>query len=205
MPSSVPSLLVVLLLVRTSVPALCVLAVHGSSSPLPHVLPDNTLHTANIVSGLAHVVEPGPSRSLGLPLHHLNPLHVWRVDLVAHLDAHARQVVAQQDGRIDFRVALLDVEAHAGEGVAGLLAHEKDVADAGAVDVVFAEETGAGAGGIESSDLCGCDCSYGIGTAFAGGLDLGSDCDFAHADFEACTLCQWLNKLTSARSTHGSA
>jgi hypothetical protein len=186
MPSSVPSLLVVLLLVRTSIPALCVLAVHGTSSPLPHVLPDNTVHTANIVSRLAHVIKSGPPRSLGLPLHHLDSLYVWRIDLVAHLDAHARQVVAQQDGRVDFRVALLDVEAHAGEGVAGLLAHEEDVADAGAVDVVFAEETSAGTGGIQGSDLGGGDCSYGVGAAFAGGLDLGSNCDFAHAGFEAC-------------------
>jgi hypothetical protein len=187
--SLVPSLFVVLLLVRAGVPALCILAVHGSSGPLPHVLPDNTVHTANIVSGLAHVIEPGPPRSLGLPLHHLDSLHVWRINLVAHLDAHARQVVAQQDGRVEFLVALLDVEAYAGERVAVLLAHKQNVTNTGAVDIVFAEETSAGTGGIESSDLCGGDCSYGVGAAFAGGLDLGSNGDFAHADFEACTCC----------------
>jgi len=186
--SSVPSPLVVLLLVRAGVSAFCILAVHGSSSPLPHVLPDNTVHTANIVSRLAHVIEPGSPRSLGLPLHHLDSLHIWRIDLVAHLDAHARQVVAQQDGRVDFRVALLDVEAHAGEGVTGLLTHEQDVADTSAVDVVFAEKASAGACGIESSDLGGGDCSYGVGAAFAGGLDLGSNGDFTHADLEAVLL-----------------
>jgi hypothetical protein len=50
---------------------------------------------------------------------------------------------------------------------------------------VLTEETGAGAGGIEDGDLRGGDGCYGVGAAFAGGLDLVGDGDFAHAFFEA--------------------
>jgi len=181
-PRSVLRLLA-LLLGRSA--TLSILASHGPTRPLPHVLPDNILHTANIVSRLAHVIKSRSPSPLRLPLHNLNTLHIRRVNLVAHLHAHARQIVAQQDGRVDFGVALLDVQAHAGEGVAGFLAHEQDVADAGAVDVLLAEEAGAGAGGVEGGDLGGGDGCYGVGAVFAGGLDLGCYGDFAHAGFEA--------------------
>ena len=80
---------------------------------------------------------------------------------------------------------MLDVEAHAGERIAGLLAHEQDVADAGAVDVVWAEEAGAGASGIEDGQLRGGDGCYGVRAVFASGLDLRRKGDFAQAGFEA--------------------
>ena len=80
---------------------------------------------------------------------------------------------------------MLDVDSYSGERVTGFLAHEKNVANTGAVDVVWAEKTCACACGIEGCDLCGGDVGNRVGAAFAGRLDLGCDWDFAHAGFEA--------------------
>lgn len=184
-PSLIASPLIVLLLVRTRSPALSALARHGSTSPLPQILPDNAVHAAHIMPRLAHVIQPRPSRALGLPLHDLNALHVRAVDLVPHLAAHARQVVAQQHRRVDLRVALSDVQADAGKGFARFLAHEKDVAHTGAVGVFLAEEASAGTGRVQEGHLrCGHG-GDGIGASFARGGDLGSDGDFAEAFLEA--------------------
>lgn len=112
--------------------------------------------------GLAHVVQPGAFRPLLPPLDNLDALDVGAVDLVPHFDADAGQVVAQQDGRVDAGAA--DIYTHAGERVAGLLAHEKDVADVGAVRVLLCEEAGPGAGWVEDGELRG---GYGADGVFA--------------------------------------
>ena len=65
-------------------------------------------------------------------------------------------------------MALADVEADAGEGVAGFEAHEEDVAWLDAVGVGGGEEAGAGACWVEEGDLVlryGFD---GVGTCFGG-------------------------------------
>lgn len=101
-------------------------------------------------------------------LHNLNSLHQRTVDLVPHFDAHARQLAAQQNGGVD--AAAPNVDADAGEGVAGALAHEEYVADACAFGVVFCEEAGAGAGWVEEGGLRG---GYGLEGFGAGFLDVG--------------------------------
>ena len=103
------------------------------------------------MSGLAHVIKSGSSRSLLFPLDDFDTLDIGTVDLIPHLDAYTGEVVAQKDGGVDALAA--DVEAYACVLVAVLETHEEDVADVCAVDVFAAEEAGAGAGGVESGDL----------------------------------------------------
>lgn len=134
---------------------------------------------------LAHVIESSSPRALRLALHDFNTLDIRAVDLVPHLDTDAGHLVAEEDRRVDFGVALADVEADAGERVAGLLAHEQDVADAGAVGVCGVEKTSTSAGGIEGFDLRGGQGADGVGALFARGGFLRSDGDFAHAFLEA--------------------
>lgn len=105
---------VVLLLAGIGIPALDL--ARSQHGPLPLVLPDNVLDTANVVSGLSHVVQSCPPGSLLLPLDNLDALDVRRVNLVPHLDADSGQLVAEQDGGINTRVA--NVDADTGKGVA---------------------------------------------------------------------------------------
>lgn len=109
---------------------------------------------------LPQIRESRPPRPLLLPLHHLYALHIRAVDLIPHLHADARQLVAQQDPRVD--AAPPDVDAHAGIRVAVAEPHEQDVADAGAFGVGFGEERGAGAGWVEEGDLRGLDAGDGV-------------------------------------------
>lgn len=60
-------------------------------------------------------------------------------------------MVAQQNCRVD--AALADVDAHACEGLAGVCAHEEDVADFCGFGVFFGEEAPSSAGGVEGGEL----------------------------------------------------
>lgn len=106
-------------------------------SPLPKILSDNPINTAKIVLRLPHIVQSRSSCSLLPPLHNLNPRHTRRVYLEPHLDAHTRQMIAQQNCGINS--AFPDVDAHACEGFAGVCAHEEDVADPCGFGVLFGE------------------------------------------------------------------
>lgn len=86
-------LLVALPPVRVRVPPLGILSAHRTSRPLSHVLPDNIIHTSNIMTWLPHVVKLRSPRSLLFPLHDLNALHIWTVDLVPHLHTQSGQVI----------------------------------------------------------------------------------------------------------------
>ena len=115
---SIPSLLVILLLVRAHIPTLRTLTPNRPSNLLPQILPHDPIHTAYIVSRLAHIVQLRPPRPLLLPLHNLNALNVGTVDLKPHLDSNPRELVAEEDGSVDGLVALANVEADAGERIA---------------------------------------------------------------------------------------
>tara|TARA_R110002003_G_scaffold534_6_gene20247 strand:+ start:26987 stop:27352 length:366 start_codon:yes stop_codon:yes gene_type:complete len=116
----------------------------------------------------AHIRQPRSSRPLRRALHNLDALDHRTVDLVPHLHTHARQLPAQKNRRV--HAAPPDVDADAGERIAGALAHEQDVADARAFGVVFCEEAGAGAGGVKERGLGG---GYGCDGVGAGFLDVG--------------------------------
>jgi hypothetical protein len=136
------------------------------------------------VSGLAHVVQSCSSRSLLFPLHDFHTFNIGRVDLIPHLDAHAGEVVAQENGCVDALAA--DVEAYACVLIAVLEADEQDVSDVCAVDIFAAEEAGACARGVEGGDLgCG-EGGDGVFAGCAGGGDGGEDGDFLHAVFAVC-------------------
>ena len=79
-----------------------------------------------------------------------------------------------------------DVYTHAGEGVAGALPHEQDVADARGFGVVFCEEAGSGAGGVEKGCL---GVGYGCKRVGAGFFDV-ARCGFEDWDAElvACDI-----------------
>lgn len=116
---------------------------------------------------LPHISQPRPPRLPLCPLHHLHALHQRRVHLIPHLDADAGQLAAEQDGGVD--ASPPDVDADAGEGLAGALADEEDVADAGALRVRAVEEAGAGAGGVVKGELgCG-EGGDGVGAGFFDG------------------------------------
>lgn len=173
-----PSLLV-LLLSSIGVSALDLATPqHG---PLALVLAYNVLDTADIMLRLAHVIQSGASRSLLPPLNDLDTLDVGTVDLVPHLDANAGQLVSQQDGRVDACAA--DVQAHARERVAGLLAYEQDVANVCAVWVFLAEEAASGAGWIEDGELGLSQGGDGLFACLCGGGTLGEDGDLLHSVF----------------------
>lgn len=114
-------------------------------------MPDDVVDTANVVSGLAHVVKSCSSCSLLLPLDNFDTFDIGTVDLVPHLDANAGQVVAQEDGCVDALTA--DVETYSSVLVAVLETNEKDVTDVCAVYVLATEEAGAGAIRVEGGDL----------------------------------------------------
>jgi hypothetical protein len=73
-------------------------------------------------------------------------------------------LAAEKDGSVDSTTS--DVDAHAGEGVAGALADEEDVTDTCAFGVVFCEEAGSGVGGVEERGLGGCYGCDGVGAGF---------------------------------------
>jgi hypothetical protein len=64
-------------------------------------------------------------------------------------------LAAEQDRGVDASPA--DVYADSSEGIAGSLADEEDVSDASGFGIVFCEEAGSGAGGIEEGCLRGGD------------------------------------------------
>jgi hypothetical protein len=89
---------------------------------LPEVNPDHILHAASVMFDKAHVCQARTSRPLRRALHDLDALHQRTVHLVPHLHAHARELPAEQDRRVD--AAAPDVDADACEGVAGALPHK---------------------------------------------------------------------------------
>lgn len=115
----------------------------------------------------AHIRQSGASGALGRPLNNFYAFDQRTVNLVPHFDAHAGELAAQKNGCVGATAP--DVDADAGEGVARALADEQDVADACAFRVVFCEEAGAGAGGVEHADLRG---GYGGDGVRAGFLDV---------------------------------
>jgi len=122
----------------------------------PHPLqnpPFGTKETRNPHPHIPHIIQPRPPRPLRPPLHDLNALDIRTIDLKPHLDAHARQLVAQQDPRI--HAAPADVQTHARERVAVPQPHEQDVAHLGGFGVGAGEEFGARAGGVEEGQLVG--------------------------------------------------
>lgn len=158
-------------------PPLALLSAHGRLHRIPltsirrtqrrllsQMQPDHILHTTPIMLNLPHIRQSRASRPLSRPLHNLDALDKRTVHFIPHLHADTRQLAAQQDRSVD--AAPPDVDAHAGEGVAGALPHEQDVADARAFWVVSREEAGASAGGVED-----------------GGLGLSDGCDGFGADF----------------------
>lgn len=145
--------------------------------PLPQIQAHHRLHTPHIMLLLPHIRQPGPARALLPPLHDLDALDIGAVDLHPHLDADARQLVAQQDAGVD--AAAADVDAHAGERVARSLPHQQDVADLGAVRVGLGEERGARAGRVEERYLRGLDGGDGLFEARGGRGRRGVGFDFA--------------------------
>jgi hypothetical protein len=127
--------------------------------PLPHVRRNNILHAPHIMLRLPHVIQPRPPRPLNPPLHNLNAFHIRTIYLIPHLHANPRQLIPQQDGRVDALPP--NVDAHPCEGISRFLPHEQDIADFGSFGVGFGEELGAGAGGVEDGELVcleeGCD------------------------------------------------
>lgn len=119
--------------------------------PLPDVLRDDILHAARVMLRLAHVVQPRSVRPLAPALHDLDALDVRAIHFVPHLDADARELVAQQDRRVDAPPP--DVDAHAREGVAAPLPHQQDVANFGRLGVRGGEEARARPGGVEDGEL----------------------------------------------------
>lgn len=112
----------------------------------------------------AHIRQPRTARALSRPLNNFYALDERAVHFVPHFHAHAGELAAEQDCGVDASAA--DVDAYAGEGVACAEPHEEDVAYACAFRVVFCEEAGSGAGGVEEGGLRGCDCGDGVGAGF---------------------------------------
>lgn len=112
----------------------------------------------------AHIRESGSSGALSRTLYNFYAFNQRTVNLVPHLHTHTRELAAEEDSGVG--AAAPDVDADAGEGVAGALADEQNIADAGAFWVVFCEEAGAGAGGVEGADLGGCDGGNGVRAGF---------------------------------------
>lgn len=125
-----------------------------------------------------HIRQSRSPRALSSTLHNLDALDERTVHFIPHLDADAGQLAAQQDRGVDS--APPDVDAYAGEGIAGALAHEQDIADTSTFRVVFGEEAGAGAGGVEDCGLRGGDGGDGVGAGF---FDVES-CGFEDGDAE---------------------
>ncbi len=110
---------------------------------------------------MPHIREPRPARALGRTLHHLNPLDERRVHFIPHLDTHARQLAAQENRSVHSTPP--DVDAYAGEWIAGALAHKQDVAQLCGLGVLLVEQACAGAGGVELGECVGCDGGDGVG------------------------------------------
>jgi hypothetical protein len=91
-------------------------------SLLPEIQPNHILHTAAIMLNSAHIRQPRSPRPLRRALHNLDALYQRTVDFVPHFYAHASELASQKDGSVD--AAAPDVDAYAGEGVAGSLANE---------------------------------------------------------------------------------
>lgn len=111
------------------------------------------MHTETLSSHIPHIIQPRPPRPLHPSLHHLNALDVRTIDLKPHLDPHARQLVAQQDARVD--AAPPDIQTHARERVAVPQPHEQDVAHLGGFRVGAREELRPRAGGVQEGQLVG--------------------------------------------------
>lgn len=116
---------------------------------------------------LPQIIQPRPPRPLRRSFNNLNTPYLGTVDLNPHLHADCQDAVAKQDGGVG--AAAADVEADAGEGVAGCEGCEEDVADAGSVGVGAGEEAGAGAGGVEGCDVGFVDGGDGEGVVVACG------------------------------------
>ena len=127
------------------------------------------------MANIPHISQVRPPRPPLRPLHHLNRLDIRTVNLNPHLHPHHEQLIPQQNPRVD--APTLDTEADAGKGVAGLEGDEEDVADERDVRVVRGEEAGAGARGVELSEVVGLPVGHGkgVGGAVGGGRGVGFD------------------------------
>ena len=95
---------------------------------------------------LPQIIQSSSPCPLHPPLHNFNAFDIGTIYLKPHLDADARQLVAQQDAGIN--AAAADVHTDARERVAVPQPYEQDVADFGGLGVGAREELGAGAGGV---------------------------------------------------------
>lgn len=87
---------------------------------------------------LSHIRQTCTSRSLLTSLHNFYSLDIWRVDLIPHLHANSRKLVAEENAGVDASAA--DVDADACEWIAVLLANEENIADLGSFRVGLVEE-----------------------------------------------------------------
>ena len=141
-----PSLATLLIRIRILPLDLCT-----QQSPLPQILPHDAIHTAHIMFRLPHIIQPRPSCPLLSSLNNLNPGHTRAVNLKPHFHSHTRQVIPQQDRRINASFA--NTDAHACEGITRGRPHKQDVTYFGGFRVCWREEPGAAAGGIELGEL----------------------------------------------------
>lgn len=124
-----------------------------------------------------HIIQPRPPLPLLRPLHNLHALHVRTEHLDPHLHAHPRQLVPQQERRVD--PPRPDVQTHPRKGVPGLEGHPQNVAHLDAARVAPVVEEGfAFTGRVE-----GCELRFGHGGdgVFAfreGGRGWGVDFEF---------------------------
>lgn len=95
--------------------------------PLSLILPHNPLHRPQIMLRLAHIVQFRSPRPLLFPLHNFYPFYIRTIYFKPHLHGEAREVVSEQDCRVDGAVSLANVEADAGEVVAVFEAYQEDV------------------------------------------------------------------------------
>ncbi len=130
----------------------------SKTTPISTPYPDSFVHKGAF--HIPHIVQPRPPRPLLPPLHDLYPLHIRTVNLKPHLHAHSRQLIPQQNPRVDPSPS--DIQTHAGERVAVLEPHEQDVPYFGGFGVCAGEEFGAGAGGVEEGELGGGDGGDGV-------------------------------------------
>lgn len=145
--SSIPPSLVTLLIRIRILP----LNLRTQQSPLPQILPHDAIHTAHIVFRLPHIVQPRPPCPLLSPLNNLNSRHTRAVNLKPHFHSHTRQVVPEQDCRIN--APFTNADTHACEGFARGRPHKQDVTYFGGFRVCGREEPGTATGGIELGEL----------------------------------------------------
>lgn len=101
--------------------------------------------------GLPHVCQACSSRSLLPSLHYFDSLYIWRVDLIPHLHANSRKLVAEENACVDASAA--DVDADACKWIAVLLANEENIPDLGCLGAGFAEELCACPSRVQDGNL----------------------------------------------------